>query len=35
VHAAGGEVTIVEQDNLSITATRAVQPPKYATPTGK
>ena len=35
VHAAGGEVTIVEQDNLSITVTRAVQPPKYATPTGK
>jgi uncharacterized protein YlxW (UPF0749 family) len=35
VHAAGGEVSIVEQDNLSITVTRAVQPPKYATPTGK
>ncbi|HJQ00497.1 MAG TPA: DUF881 domain-containing protein [Jatrophihabitans sp.] len=35
VHAAGGEVTIVEQDNLSITVTRTVQPPKYATPTGK
>ena len=35
VHAAGGEVSVAEQDNLSITVTRAVQPPKYATPTGK
>jgi uncharacterized protein YlxW (UPF0749 family) len=35
VHAAGGEVSITEQDNLSITVTRAVQPPKYASPSGK
>jgi uncharacterized protein YlxW (UPF0749 family) len=35
VHAAGGEVGITEQDNLSITVTRAVGQPKYAKPTGK
>jgi len=35
VHAAGGEVSIAEQDSLSITVTRTVAAPKYATPTGK
>jgi uncharacterized protein YlxW (UPF0749 family) len=35
VHAAGGEVTIAEQPAISITATRTIPTPKYATPTGK
>ena len=35
VHAAGGEVHIAEQSSLSITATRTIPTPKYATPTGK
>jgi uncharacterized protein YlxW (UPF0749 family) len=35
VHAAGGQVSITEQDNLSITVTRPVGQPKYAKPTGK
>jgi uncharacterized protein YlxW (UPF0749 family) len=35
VHAAGGEVHIAEQSLISITATRAIPTPKYATPTGK
>ncbi|MDQ1740483.1 MAG: hypothetical protein QOE53_2135 [Pseudonocardiales bacterium] len=35
VHAAGGEVHIAEQSALSITATRTIPTPKYATPTGK
>jgi uncharacterized protein YlxW (UPF0749 family) len=35
VHAAGGEVSIAEQNLLSITAIRTLSTPKYATPTGK
>ncbi|MGI8668163.1 MAG: DUF881 domain-containing protein [Jatrophihabitans sp.] len=35
VHAAGGQVSIIEQDRLSITVTRTVTAPKYASPTGK
>ena len=35
VHAAGGEIDIAEQAQVSITVTRAVPAPKYATPTGK
>ncbi|HEX8767847.1 MAG TPA: DUF881 domain-containing protein [Jatrophihabitans sp.] len=35
VHAAGGEVAIAEQPMISITATRTIPAPKYATPTGK
>lgn len=35
VHAAGGRISITQQDNLSITVTRPVQQPKYAKPTGK
>jgi uncharacterized protein YlxW (UPF0749 family) len=34
-HAAGGEVSIVEQPTISITATRTIPTPRYATPTGK
>jgi uncharacterized protein YlxW (UPF0749 family) len=35
VHAAGGQVEITEQDTVSITVTRTISAPKYATPTGK
>ncbi|MDQ1742576.1 MAG: hypothetical protein QOE23_915, partial [Pseudonocardiales bacterium] len=35
VHAAGGEIEITEQPVVSITVTRAVPTPRYATPTGK
>ena len=35
VHAAGGEVAIAEESVISITATRTIPTPKYATPTGK
>lgn len=35
VHAAGGEIAIAEQALVSITVTRAIPAPKYATPTGK
>jgi uncharacterized protein YlxW (UPF0749 family) len=35
VHAAGGQVDITEQDTVSITVTRTISAPKYATPTGK
>jgi uncharacterized protein YlxW (UPF0749 family) len=35
VHAVGGQVNVAEQDSVSITVTRTVSPPKYATPTGK
>ncbi|MEO7259762.1 MAG: DUF881 domain-containing protein [Jatrophihabitantaceae bacterium] len=35
VHAAGGEIIITEQPLISITVTRAIPTPKYATPTGK
>ncbi len=35
VHAAGGEVSIVRQDSVSITVIRPIPAPKYATPTGK
>jgi uncharacterized protein YlxW (UPF0749 family) len=35
VHAAGGEINIAEQALVSITVTRTIQTPKFATPTGK
>jgi uncharacterized protein YlxW (UPF0749 family) len=35
VHAAGGEVSIAQQSVISITATRTISTPRYATPTGK
>ncbi|MDQ1721428.1 MAG: hypothetical protein QOI26_1162 [Pseudonocardiales bacterium] len=35
VHAAGGEVRIAEQAQVSVTVTRTIPTPKYATPTGK
>jgi uncharacterized protein YlxW (UPF0749 family) len=35
VHAAGGEVSVVEQPAISIIATRTIPTPRYATPTGK
>lgn len=35
VHAAGGEINIAEQASVSITVTRTLATPKYATPTGK
>lgn len=35
VHAAGDDIVITERDAVSITATRTVGAPKYATPTGK
>ncbi len=35
VHAAGGQVDITEKDTVSITVTRTISAPKYATPTGK
>lgn len=35
VHAVGGQVSVTEQDTVSITAIRGVSTPKYATPTGK
>ncbi|MDQ2837773.1 MAG: DUF881 domain-containing protein [Actinomycetota bacterium] len=35
VHTVGGEISIAEQDSVSITAVRTVGSPKYATPTGK
>jgi uncharacterized protein YlxW (UPF0749 family) len=35
VHAAGGEVSIAEQNLISITAIRTLSRPKYATPTAK
>jgi uncharacterized protein YlxW (UPF0749 family) len=35
VHAVGGEISIAEQSQLSITVTRPIPTPKYATPTGK
>ena len=35
VHAAGGEVAIAQQSVISVTATRTIPTPQYATPTGK
>jgi uncharacterized protein YlxW (UPF0749 family) len=35
VHAAGGDVSIIEQSTISITAIRTIPTPKFATPTGK
>ena len=35
VHAAGGEVDIAEQSTISITVTRPIPTPSYATPVGK
>jgi uncharacterized protein YlxW (UPF0749 family) len=35
VHAAGGEIEITDQPVVSITVTRTVPTPRYATPTGK
>ncbi len=35
VHAAGGEINIAEQSLVSITVTRTVPAPRYATPAGK
>ena len=35
VHAAGGEVSIVQEPVISITVTRAIPTPQFATPTGK
>ncbi|HST49402.1 DUF881 domain-containing protein [Jatrophihabitans sp.] len=35
VHAAGGEINIAEQSVVSITVTRTIPAPRYATPAGK
>ncbi|HEV2886772.1 MAG TPA: DUF881 domain-containing protein [Jatrophihabitans sp.] len=35
VHAAGGEIDIAEQSTISITVTRPIPTPSYATPAGK
>jgi len=35
VHAAGGEINVAEQALVSVTVTRTLPRPKYATPTGK
>jgi len=35
VHAAGGEINIAEQSVVSVTVTRTVPTPRYATPAGK
>jgi uncharacterized protein YlxW (UPF0749 family) len=35
VHVAGGEINIAEQSQISITVTRTIPTPRYATPAGK
>jgi uncharacterized protein YlxW (UPF0749 family) len=35
VHAAGGEINIAQQSSISITVTRTIPTPRYATPAGK